>query len=138
MPGHSSPLETAQTAFDRFSHGLATGNWNDFLALLTEDFTFWFPAGAFQGKNVGKARAAEFFQRVSEVFAPGLNLTVERMTQSDTTIVFEVKSKGWMLGQPYENQAAISFDVRDGLICGYREYLGVVYQLPSAVNPQSE
>jgi ketosteroid isomerase-like protein len=43
--------------------------------------------------------------------------------------VFEVRSTGMMGSQPYENQAAIAFDIRDGQICAYREYLGVVFQL---------
>lgn len=29
-----------------------------------------------------------------------------------------------MLGQPYKNRIAISFDVRNDKICVYREYLG--------------
>ncbi|WP_242041841.1 nuclear transport factor 2 family protein [Alkalinema sp. FACHB-956] len=136
MVDSPTPIAVAEMAFQQFSQGLATGEWQGFLAMLTEDFTFWFPIGAFQGENVGKARAAEFFQLVSQVFSPGLTLTIERMTYRTTpdgaTVVFEVRSTGSMLGHPYSNQAAISFDVRGQQICGYREYLGVLYQLPTS------
>jgi ketosteroid isomerase-like protein len=122
-------LAIAQQTFQHFAAGLATAQWQPFLDMLTDDFTFWFPAGPFRGWNVGKDRAAEFFQAVAQIFDQGLSVTVQRTTQNDTTIVFEIQSSGVMLGQPYQNQAAIAFDVRGNQICGYREYLGVVFQL---------
>lgn len=54
---------------------------------------------------------------------------MERVFCQDATVLFEVRSQGEMLGHPYENQAAISFDVAGDKICGYREYLGVVFKL---------
>ncbi len=36
-----------------------------------------------------------------------------------------------MFGHPYENQGAISLDIRGDKVCGYREYLGVLYQIKS-------
>ncbi len=122
-------IAIAQTAFDYFSQGLASGEWDNFLDMLTEDFSFSFPIAPFQGNNVGKNKAAKFFNYVSQqVFTTGLSLTVERITSNDSTVVFEVKSQGLMYGKPYNNQAVISFDVRENLICGYREYLSVIYQ----------
>jgi ketosteroid isomerase-like protein len=35
-----------------------------------------------------------------------------------------------MLGHPYQNQAAIAFEVQGEQIIAYREYLGVIFQLP--------
>lgn len=124
-------LTIAQAAFQDFSYGLATGDWLRFLAHLSDDFSFWFPAGPFKGLNSGKERAATFFTSVSKVFPEGLTLTLERTLSSEHTVLFEVRSKGLMLGHPYENQAAISFDVADDKICAYREYLGVIFQLGS-------
>ena len=122
-------IHVAQAAFQDFSHGLSTGEWSHFLACLSDDFTFWFPAGPFKGLNSGKDRAADFFATVVKVFPEGLTLTLDRTLSSDNTVLFEVRSKGLMLGHPYENQAAISFDVAGDKICGYREYLGVIFQL---------
>jgi ketosteroid isomerase-like protein len=128
--GTSPILETAQLAFQYFSRGLATGEWESFLEMLSEDFTFWFPVGSYQGTNVGKDKAAEFFRYVTEkIFTSGLSVQLQRITSSNTTVVFEVRSQGEMLGKPYQNQAAISFDVRGDKICGYREYLGVLFVL---------
>lgn len=122
--------ETAQIAFKHFTNGLATGQWSAFLDMLTEDFTFWFPVGPFQGTNVGKAKAAEFFTYVTEkIFTQGLSVTQQRVTSNETTVVFEVQSQGQMIGYSYQNQGAISFDIRGNQVCGYREYLGVLFQI---------
>jgi len=129
---HPNTLHTAELAFQSFSHGLARGDWSPFLDLLTDDFAFWFPAGPFKGWNHGREKAKEFFSMVSKVFPDGLTLTVQRVTSNPSTVVFEVRSEGVMMGHPYENQAAISFDIRGDKICGYREYLGVIFQLPQS------
>ncbi|MCC5638134.1 nuclear transport factor 2 family protein [Nostoc sp. CHAB 5844] len=118
-------LKVAHQAFEHFTHGLATGEWQAFLDMLTEDFTLWFPMGKFHGLNEGKERAQEFFQYVSESFSSGITLTsVDRVTSNDTTVVFEFRDEGLLLGQPYKNRVAVSFDVRGNKICSYREYFG--------------
>ncbi|KZL50030.1 MULTISPECIES: nuclear transport factor 2 family protein [Cyanophyceae] len=118
-------LKIAQQAFDHFTHGLATGDWEAFLDMLTEDFTFWFPMGKFHGLNEGKDRAREFFQYVSESFNSGIQLTsLDSVTSNETTVVFEFRDEGLLLNQPYKNRVAVSFDVRGEQISGYREYFG--------------
>ncbi|NEQ26597.1 MAG: nuclear transport factor 2 family protein [Microcoleus sp. SIO2G3] len=129
LAGNSETLQVATAAFQDFASGLASGDWTAFFDRLSEDFSFWFPAGRYQGWNVGKDRAKEFFASVSQIFPEGLNLTIEQVTSNATTVVFEVRSMGSMLGHPYQNQAAIAFDNKGDKICAYREYLGVVYQL---------
>ena len=117
-------LEVAHQAFGHFTHGLATGNWQLFLDMLTEDFTFWFPLGPFHGLNVGKERAREFFQYVSQAYSQGLFATLDRVTSNETTVVFEFRDEGLLRGEPYKNRVAVSFDVRGDKICSYREYFG--------------
>ncbi|XWK89334.1 MAG: nuclear transport factor 2 family protein [Phormidium sp.] len=118
-------LEVGQKAFFHLSHGLKTGEWDEFLNMLTDDFTFWFPMGKYHGLNSGKPTAKEFLEYVSQSFAEGLSITsVERVTSSDTTVVFEFRDEGKLLGEPYKNRVAASFDIRGDKICGYREYFG--------------
>ncbi len=117
-------LKIAHQAFDQFTRGLATGEWQGFLDMLTEDFTFWFPMGKFHGLNQGKDRASEFFQYVATSFKGGLSLTLDRFTSNETTVVFEFRDQGILLEQPYKNRVAVSFDVRGDKICSYREYFG--------------
>lgn len=122
-------LQVAQAAFQDYAAGLSTGEWQPFLDRLSEDFTFWFPAGPFKGTNVGKEKIAAFFATIPKIFPSGLTLTIQEITSNTTTVVFEVQSEGMMGTTPYQNQAAIAFDIRSNQICSYREYLGVVFQL---------
>jgi ketosteroid isomerase-like protein len=118
-------LKVAHQAFENLHHGLATGEWNPMLDMLTEDFTFWFPVGPYHGLNVGKERAKAFFNYVSEVFGTTIRMTsLERVTSNETTVVFEFRDQGIMRSEPYKNRIAVSFDVRGDKICGYREYFG--------------
>ena len=117
-------LNTAHQAFDHFSHGLATGEWQAFLDMLTEDFSFWFPIGPYHGLNTGKERTKACLQYVSDTFEHGLTVTLDRVMSNDATVVFEFRDEGMMRGQPYKNRVAIAFDVRGNKICAYREYFG--------------
>ncbi|MBH8571817.1 nuclear transport factor 2 family protein [Nostocaceae cyanobacterium CENA369] len=117
-------LKIARQGFEHFTQGLATGEWQAFLDMLTEDFTFWFPTGKFQGLNVGKERAREFFQYVSASFPSGITINLDRLTSNETTVIFEFHDEGILFGQPYKNRVAVSFDVCGDKICGYREYFG--------------
>ena len=122
--------KTFQLAFQNFAHGLATGEWELFLAMSTDDFNFSFPMGKFKGEHIGKEKAAEFFYYLSNrVFSQGLFLAVKRITYNSQTAVFEVISEGKMFETLYRNQGAISFDIRGDKISGYREYLSLVFPM---------
>lgn len=124
MAQSENTLRVAHQAFEHFQHGLATGEWNQFLDLLTEDFSFWFPMGKFHGLNQGKEKAREFFQYVSQAYKSGLTVTLDRVTSNETTVVFEFRDEGLLFGELYKNRVAVSFDVRGDKICSYREYFG--------------
>ncbi|MEC4812946.1 MAG: nuclear transport factor 2 family protein [Scytonema sp. PMC 1069.18] len=122
--GSENTLKVARQAFEQFKHGLNTGDWNQFLDMVTEDFSFWFPIGKYHGFHKGKQEAQEFFQYVSECFQGDLSVTLDRVTSNETTVVFEFRDEGKFLGEPYKNRVAVSFDVRGDKICYYREYFG--------------
>ncbi len=126
-PKVRTPKAVAEEAFVDFKAGLATGEWEPFLARLSDDFTFHFPLGQYQGLNEGKDKAAEFFAFVSEVYSDGLFVDdVLGVTADGTRVVFEFSDHGLMFGKPYNNKVAISLDVCGEEICGYREYFGLV------------
>ncbi len=125
IEGTENTLKVAHRAFENLQHGLATAEWTPILDMLTEDFSFWFPVGPYHGLNIGKEKAKDFFQYVSEVFGRTIKLTsLERVTSNETTVVFEFRDEGMMRSEPYKNRIAVSFDVRGDKICGYREYFG--------------
>jgi ketosteroid isomerase-like protein len=118
-------LAVGTKAFGHFRHGLAKGEWQAFLDLLTDDFTFYFPQGKYQGEHQGKDKAKEFFAYVSSVFTTGITINeVLRVSASETNVVFEFRDEGVLREQPYKNRVAVSFDVRGDKISGYREYFG--------------
>jgi hypothetical protein len=87
--------------------------------------------GVFQGENEGKDKAEAFFRYVSEAFPEGLEITeLERVTAEENRVVFEFRDEGLLRGEPYRNLVAISFDVCGELLCGYREYFGLVGPAP--------
>jgi hypothetical protein len=129
MINSKDTLAIANLAFEAWKMGLATGNWERFLNLLTEDFTFSFPVGKYQGIHQGKESAKEFFEYVSKIYSEGLKVDLKRTLQSDQTVIFEIESFGKMLGQAYHNQASVFFEVRDKKISHYREYLAVFYRI---------
>lgn len=93
MKAATPEIQTAQLAFQYFTHALKTGEWDSFLAMLSEDFTFWFPIGAYQGENVGKEKATAFFHSVTDqVFVGGLSLTLINVMSNETSVIFEVRS----------------------------------------------
>ncbi|ADI64486.1 nuclear transport factor 2 family protein [Trichormus azollae] len=125
QPESEKILKIAQQAFEYFTNGLENGNWQDFIDMLTDDFTFWFPMGKFHGLNTGKERAKEFLEYVYEAFQPGIKLTsLHSITSNEKTVIFEFRDEGNLFGQPYKNRVAVAFDVRDDKIYGYREYFG--------------
>jgi len=124
-PNQQKTLEVAQKAFSHLTHGLATGEWEEFLNMMTDDFTFWFPVGQYHGLNVGKQKTKEFLEYVSQSFKGGISITsIERITSSETTVVFEFRDEGKLQEEPYKNRVAVSFDIREDKICAYREYFG--------------
>ncbi|WP_427159267.1 nuclear transport factor 2 family protein [Aliinostoc sp. HNIBRCY26] len=125
VQNRENTLKVAHQAFEHFTHGLATGEWQAFLEMLTDDFTFWFPIGKFQGLNQGKAKAKEFLDYVSTSFPSGIKLvSLDCITSNETTVVFEFRDEGTLFRQPYKNRVAVSFDVREDKICSYREHFG--------------
>ncbi len=126
--------EVAVKAFAALRHGLATAEWTPFLDMLTDDFTFHFPLGRYQGLNRGKAKAEEFFRFVSQAYPKGLEVyEVVAVTGEGNRVVFEFRDRGELRGTPYENLVAISLDICGEKVCGYREYFGLVGPPPVPV-----
>lgn len=117
-------VETALQAFRYLAEGHKAGSFDNYLSMLTEDYTFFAPAGAFRGKNVGKQKAAEFYAVITAAKADFIFSDPIRITSSGDTVVIEFTDEGTIMGEYYFNRIASSFDIRDGKVYGYREYFG--------------
>ena len=114
----------AVRAFEHFTHALATGEWDGFFAMLSDDVEVWFPTGRFKGRRVGRASAIELFRFVRTAYPDGLFVELDRVLSGGDTVAFEFRDHGRLFGRPYANRVVVALDVRDGLIAGYREYFG--------------
>ena len=118
-------MEVGLRGFEAFKRGLAQGEWQEFFAMLSDDFEFYFPMGSYKGLNQGKAKAQEFFAYVGQVYNEGLHVVeLLRMTAGEKTVVFEFRDEGMLRGEMYRNRISVSWDIRDGKIVSYREYFG--------------
>lgn len=121
------PVAVAEDALRLLEQGFETGDFAAYLELLTDDFTFWVPAGPMRGMHIGRDAAARNYAFVSA--APGTRIQFSppfSVTRNDSTVVFELEDEGTILGRPFQNRIALAFEVRDGRISGFREYVGDV------------
>lgn len=100
------------------------GDFKPYLAMLTEDYVFSMPLGAFRGEHHGIAAATECYQQIAASEPKLVFGDPMRVTRQGDTVVIEFEDAGTIMGKPYRNCIASSFDVRGDRVCGYREYFG--------------
>lgn len=123
---NNQTLDVAQRGLAAFQRGWETGDFAAYIAMLTDDFLFWFPAGPHRGKYAGREGREHMVAKCREQAEAGDRLTFApyRVTSNDTTVMFEFDSKGTISGKPYKGRNAISLDVIGDRISGFREYFG--------------
>jgi hypothetical protein len=118
-------IDVALKAFQALAKGHKKGSFDDYLALITDDYVFYAPVGEFRGKNVGKERARQFYKLITDAKADFVFSEPLRITSSGNTVVIEFTDEGTLMGNHYFNRIAASFDINaEGEIYGYREYFG--------------
>lgn len=124
---HDRVLHVANTAMDGFDRGWRTGDWQSFLAMLTDDFSFWFPEdparGRFEG-GPGRRAVAEW-----TAFHAGNGNRVHgerrRVTAAGSRVFYEYDSVGASAGTAaYRNWEMIVVEVRGDRISALHEYWG--------------
>lgn len=124
-----SILNIAQQAFAVFVQGWTTGDFQAFLEMLTDEFTFWYPYGNHRGKFTGQAGKAQMITKCHEHSKAGDRLMFNpphHITSSDTTVMFEFECEGVINQEPYQGRIAIALEVTNEKISGFREYFGDV------------
>ena len=122
-----STIETAKRAFGAFIQGWANGDFQTFLEMLTDEFTFSYPYGKYRGKFTGLEGKAQIVAKCLEHSASGDRLIFNppyNITSNDRTVMFECE--GTIAGEKYQGRIAIALDVCNDKICGFREYFGDV------------
>ncbi|HEX2315405.1 MAG TPA: hypothetical protein VHJ17_16800 [Thermomonospora sp.] len=120
----------ADRAMDRFDHGWRTGEWDPFLAMLTDRFSFWFPEGRWRGRHEGERgrQAIEEWARFHS--AGGNRVTGTRRSVAPlggARVLYEYDTRGSSPStEGYLNWEAIIVEVRGDRLCALHEYWGNV------------
>jgi ketosteroid isomerase-like protein len=124
-----STIETATRAFGAFTQGWDNGDFQTFLEILTDEFTFSYPYGKYRGKFSGLEGKAQIVAKCLEHSASGDRLRFNpphNITSNDRTVLFEFECEGMIDGEKYQGRIAIALDISNDKICGFREYFGDV------------
>jgi ketosteroid isomerase-like protein len=120
----AGPPSVAMEAWRRNALGHATGDFEPWLSMLTDDVLISMPVGPFRGDNHGIAAAREIYRAIADAKPRLVYEAPTRVSNSGATVVVEFDDHGTIAGVAYRNRIAASFDVRGGQIAAYREYFG--------------
>jgi limonene-1,2-epoxide hydrolase len=121
---NSAALPTALRAWKYLAAGHYDGDFQQYLEMLTEDYTFSMPLGEFQGTNVGRDRAIQCYQAITQAQPRMVFLEPSLISVHDNTVTIEWEDEGTLMGMSYRNRIVGIFEVRGEYICSYREYFG--------------
>lgn len=116
---------TAQRAFGTFKRSIETGEAQPFVDMVSDDVTFEIGReNGWYGVQRGKDAVVEHTRwRWNDLQLRG-QVTQERVTVSENTIIYEFRIDGTVKGNPFKKNLAIFFDVRGDKISRFREYAG--------------
>ena len=114
-------MDLADEAMRRWITGAATGDWSRLLAVIDPDVTFHVPVAGFEGVQRGVDAARRFFDRIAATIRA--DLTVDASFVDGARTAFEVAVVGTLEGEPFRQRLCLVFDIRDGRVRGFREYL---------------
>jgi len=117
-------METARKALKHWIHAIKTGDWEGYMELLTEDYTFWLPKGGFTYKTSDLVSSKE------QLVDSDLNVNrlraysnePSRVSRGENTVVFEFIYDADDSNSYFQNCMALSFDVEGEMIKACREY----------------
>jgi uncharacterized protein len=124
-------IEDNKRVVREFLGHYSAARYEDALAMLAEDSTWWLPghpdefpaAGAVDKATVRKRLAANL-----KLLPHGLEITTGAITAEDDRVAIEAESKATMLnGRFYHNRYHFLFVVRDGKIKVVKEYLDTLH-----------
>lgn len=117
----------ANAAMDRFDRGWQTGNWQPFLAMLTDDCSFWFPEDPARGRYDSASGRQALAEWTAFHAAAGNRVAGRRRraTVAGDRVFYEYDSVGASPGTAaYRNWELIVVEVRGDRISAFHEYWG--------------
>ena len=120
-------LEVARAAFLGLQRGAATGDWSEFVSLLSEEVRIMIPVPAGEenppeGVLVGKEIARQMFAGHHEEQVNGAHLECKRVAANGPLVVLECRVEGMLGGESVANHFVFVFEVGGGQITSMYEY----------------
>jgi len=111
--------------FAAFRRAFETGDTDDFLKKVTDDFHFFvpLPLEGWNSKQQGRERFEELIRFERSVFQMSLTPLIELENESYGMVVF--RSEGLLYGRPFHNELSVVFEFEKDRIRSFREYVGM-------------
>ena len=121
-PPEDAAMEVALAGLKALQHGAATGEWELFETLLSDDVTFYAPVEGFEGLLRGKPEAHRLFAHHAD--NTRTTWTLMRTLANGAEIGFEVRAEGAIRGRGdgYANNLFMLLKVEGRKIVQFREY----------------
>ena len=122
----SDVLAIAQQAFAAQQKGIATGNWTDFVALLSDEIELRAPSPHVPPDGVhGKPAVAALLQKfTTELNIAGKLTQMQPSVFNETTVAIEFLGEGQFDGEVVSHQLVVFYEIENGKIKRFREYIG--------------
>lgn len=119
-------LALAQQVFAAQQQGIRTGDWSDFLALLSDDIEFRAPSPHVPEAGLhGKAAVAALLHKfATELAVRGELIQQEPIVTNATTVAFEFLAQGQMAGETVAYAMVVFYEIHHGKVKRLREYIG--------------
>ena len=127
MESDEAKLAVANTALKFWIEAVTTGSWENYLGLLTEDYTFWLPEGGSvtMGLNLKDSKEQLVRTDFNNKRLKAYNTSPSRISVGENTVVYEFlfdANEENDKGEYYQNCMALSFDLDGRKVSACREY----------------
>lgn len=121
-------LEIGQRTFDAFRVAVETGDSRSLCDLMAEDVRFFVPLPfeEWRGEQAGQNRVRELIEFERETMKLQIIFELTGIAATNNLAAVEFRVSGSNKGGAFSNHLALFFEVENGLIKSWREYVGDV------------
>lgn len=125
LTANSEILAIGQRAFTAQQRGILTGDWTDFLALVSDDIEFRAPSPHLpNGVIYGKQAVAALLQKfTTELSLSGKITQVKPLTSNQTTVAVEFFAEGRIGSECHSYNLVVFYEIEHGKIKRFQEYI---------------
>ena len=117
-------IEDNKALVTRFWAAFSASRFDEALAMLSEDATWWVAGKTVVSGTYPKPKFAELVGGIASQAPEGLSVKPTHLTAEGDSVAMEAESYGkFANGRVYNNFYHFLIRIRDGKICSVREYL---------------